>query len=592
MSDSAKRYGIDPVWLGAMPAESRALFKEVLGRLDIMRDEMARLWADKMALAERVTRLEEKETWAEDKHEPKQKEDEGMEAQLTQRTTVTGTTKSTRHRRAQAGPACERVHDFQALTAAAMDACCPVSGGGHRRLQASCDLPATCPSVACAAVFVPYMQDCATMVAATPGVPVEDFQTFAASCEELQAGSSMMLPATQVLQFRILVNTEGTAQAGTMFPGGQNGGGGAGYGHPLDPLQPLTPVPPPPSGDVAEGTAVTQYHAVCTSADVASCVPDCTTEHHGYELLATIDGTDTKFSCNIAHGLFSWMGAASEGGYLGSDFASFFSAVVSGAAGSYIVALTGNAGIGTDLAIQPGQDVHISGDPSLATAPSWGSGGFTVGEMGSLSLSYVQIDAGASIIVTSGGLLSLARLALPVSALGTAVVGMSGAGSQLVLEAVTVTERAELGALTGTVTARREGEATVLDPLDLRLPPFFKVLTGPCTTAIVGDQFCVGRWPGGYEPNEDCQILLTGGGGVLGGCPVFDLQGVGSGPSRPDYLTMPDGSRYGEACPTGTTLAAGQTLAWHADGHDQGDDGNGMPHGASTAGGGWQICLL
>jgi len=106
--------------------------------------------------------------------------------------------------------------------------------------------------VECASVFVPYMQDCATMVAATPGVPVEDFQTFAASCEELQAGSSMMLPATQVLQFRILVNTEGTAQAGTMFPDGQNGRRGAGYGHPLDPLQPLPFVPPPPPGDVVE----------------------------------------------------------------------------------------------------------------------------------------------------------------------------------------------------------------------------------------------------------------------------------------------------------------------------------------------------
>jgi hypothetical protein len=44
VSDSAKRYGIDPVWLGAMPAESRALFKEVLGRPDIMRGEMAGLY--------------------------------------------------------------------------------------------------------------------------------------------------------------------------------------------------------------------------------------------------------------------------------------------------------------------------------------------------------------------------------------------------------------------------------------------------------------------------------------------------------------------------------------------------------------------
>ena len=81
----------------------------------------------------------------------------------------------------------------------------------------------------------------------------------------------------------------------------------------------MTPVPPPPpdatSGEDQAG--VTQYHAVCTSADVASCVPPCNAEHHGYELLATIDGTDTKFSCDLAHGLYSWMGAASEGGYRG-----------------------------------------------------------------------------------------------------------------------------------------------------------------------------------------------------------------------------------------------------------------------------------
>ena len=74
-------------------------------------------------------------------------------------------------------------------------------------------------------------------------------------------------------------------------------------------------------------------------------MPPCNAEHHGYELLATIDGTDTKFSCNLAHGLYSWMGAASEGGYLGADAQSFFSAVVSGAAGSYIVTLTEDVAI-------------------------------------------------------------------------------------------------------------------------------------------------------------------------------------------------------------------------------------------------------
>jgi len=104
-------------------------------------------------------------------------------------------------------------------------------------------------------------------------------------------------------------------------------------------------------------------------------VPDCNAEHHGYELLATIEGTDTKFSCNLAHGLYSWMGAASEGGYLGADAQSFFSVVVAGVAGSYIVTLTADAGISTDIMIEPEQVVRISGDPGLAVPPSWAAAG-------------------------------------------------------------------------------------------------------------------------------------------------------------------------------------------------------------------------
>jgi len=119
---------------------------------------------------------------------------------------------STLHRRTQVAPqACARVHDFQALSAAAMDACCPANGGGHRRLQASCALPATCPSAACAAVFVPFMDNCATMLATMPGVPVADFQSFASSCVEMQAGAGEMLQPVAVQMFRVLVNTEGAA---------------------------------------------------------------------------------------------------------------------------------------------------------------------------------------------------------------------------------------------------------------------------------------------------------------------------------------------------------------------------------------------
>ena len=90
----------------------------------------------------------------------------------------------------------------------------------------------------------------------------------------------------------------------------------------------------------------------------------------------------------------------SDGGYLGSDFQAFFSAVVSGAAGVYIGMLVEDAGISTDLTIRPGQDVRISGDPGLAVAPRWGSGGFTVQERGSLFLAYISLDPATVLAAT------------------------------------------------------------------------------------------------------------------------------------------------------------------------------------------------
>ena len=56
--------------------------------------------------------------------------------------------------------------------------------------------------------------------------------------------------------------------------------------------------------------------------------------------------------------------------------------------------LTENQTVSTALTILPGQVVLISGDRALASPPTWGSGGFTVGESGSLSLSYLTL-AGA-----------------------------------------------------------------------------------------------------------------------------------------------------------------------------------------------------
>eukprot|EP01045_Picozoa_sp_COSAG04_P004850 COSAG04_NODE_216_length_19953_cov_85.343558_21_plen_506_part_00 len=125
----------------------------------------------------------------------------------------------------------------------------------------------------------------------------------------------------------------------------------------------------------------------------ADCVPRCNETYHGYQLLLNIGGEDSKMSCQLHHELYSWIGGAvrvvsppccclcplfshtfglsqSDGGYLGSDFQAFFSAVVSGAAGVYVGMLVEDAGISTDLVVTPGQSVSVVGDPSLP-APAW-----------------------------------------------------------------------------------------------------------------------------------------------------------------------------------------------------------------------------
>ena len=85
--------------------------------------------------------------------------------------------------------------------------------------------------------------------------------------------------------------------------------------------------------------------------------------------------------------------------------------MISGAAGAYVLKLMADAAVGTDLTVQPGQTVVVSGDQGLAAAPAWGAGKFSVQQSGSLSLEYVRLDAFGS--VSSSGLPSLPDACLP-----------------------------------------------------------------------------------------------------------------------------------------------------------------------------------
>ena len=320
---------------------------------------------------------------------------------------------------------------------AMLAACCPDgrgAGGQHRReLQGGCTgFPASC-SAECAALFVEYYEGCQGLIAAMPAGEKSEFDSFFRQCSEAAQAAAGMMQPVQVQMYRIRLSTEAGQDQNDMFPGGDSGAG-----------QPVAPVGPAacwsgaytadrccdvangPTGDSScwsgsfdfefccpadtspgaddtgnsESSGIKEYHAECRSAEIATCVPACSADHHGFELLATIDGTDTKFSCNLAHGLYSWMGAASEGGYLGGDGMSFFSAVSSGAAGTYAVVLMASPPVGSTLTVEFGQNVNIVGgtDDQLPwgtclTNPPTGlcNSGFEVKETAKLSLDNMVI---------------------------------------------------------------------------------------------------------------------------------------------------------------------------------------------------------
>eukprot|EP01050_Picozoa_sp_SAG11_P009303 SAG11_NODE_864_length_6839_cov_4.807567_4_plen_343_part_00 len=301
------------------------------------------------------------------------------------------------------------------------------------------------------------------------------------------------------------------------------------------------------------------------------CVPACNATHHGFELLATIDGTDTKFSCNLANHLFSWVGAAALGGFLGTNVQAFVSAVISGAAGTYVLTLMEDADVGTDLVVQPGQNVIISGDAGLVEAPRWGSGGFVVREFGSLLLASVGL-------AISGQRLMMAQFEPE---------------GLLTLDGVVVAHHREAGKLTGTLTMTASGDF-IYEPPELQqmFPGTFTVDSGPCTLTDGGR--CVGRWPSGYRQNEHCDIGVSGF-GVLATCPVWDINP--SDYSGGDHVTIHGTQHSFSDCPAGLELQSDESLTWDSDSAQQGENSTplavkGLAQSVSNLGGGWQICFV
>eukprot|EP01052_Picozoa_sp_SAG31_P022981 SAG31_NODE_1859_length_7052_cov_4.965051_1_plen_1196_part_00 len=268
--------------------------------------------------------------------------------------------------------------------------CCPGGGGsgGHRReLQSDhgcAAFPDTC-SVGCSAIYNDFYEDChESIITSMPAAEQAEFDNFYGDCTEVaQQAAAVLEGASPAMIFHVVVVDQEAEQQAAM----SNGGSGSGTSQ-FGPVN----LPPAPASPSDGAVAAQEFRRICTTANLATCVPDCNAVTYGFLLSIEIDGRGTVMTCNVMDMLYAWVGQASLGGYIGQVFAAFFSSVISGASGTYMVKLTGNHTVHTDLTIQPGQVVVINGDRALPQPPTWGSGGFTVGESASLSLGHMQID--------------------------------------------------------------------------------------------------------------------------------------------------------------------------------------------------------
>ena len=308
--------------------------------------------------------------------------------------------------------------------------------------------------------------------------------------------------------------------------------------------------------------------------------------------------------------------------------------------------LTEDASISTDLTIEPGQDVHIIGDPDLSEAPSWGSGGFAVAERAQLLLKNLVLGESSTLeFVGSGGTIRLASLALPSGACFNSLADSMKTREGTTLELLAVTSPGISDSWSSTTTSNGQGAMSYSGTEGL-----FAVVSGPCATSQDGR--CVGRryseqepWPNDDSPNgfgpvaERCEIVVLGA-GTLGPSPLFDTVSYGphnggqfasnsfaarhdavglggascapaecTGNSRPgNSLSCFVSSDFGLADPVapagcyagtsgpppGTMLAVGEVLTWAAKGDFT--YAHNPSYGAATnrgsAHGGWEICFV
>eukprot|EP01052_Picozoa_sp_SAG31_P037566 SAG31_NODE_4871_length_2895_cov_3.380544_1_plen_607_part_01 len=156
------------------------------------------------------------------------------------------------------------------------------------------------------------------------------------------------------------------------------------------------------------------YMASCPPGLPADdCIPVCEEATNGYLLLLNINGEDTKLTCELHHWLYSWVGGAADGGYIGEDVPAFVSAVLSHAGGVFAVTLITSATTGTTVDLVAGQTAQVGvrsdGPSSTVTWTCTGSGAaFQIGAGATLQINQITVSAasGLAFRLDSGSSLS------------------------------------------------------------------------------------------------------------------------------------------------------------------------------------------
>jgi hypothetical protein len=158
---------------------------------------------------------------------------------------------------------------------------------------------------------------------------------------------------------------------------------------------------------------VREFTVVCPEGVVADdCIPKCSADIQGDLLLLNMEGDDTKMTCELHNLIYSWIGGAGDGGFIGYDMVACISSVLSHAAGlfSLILATSASTGIALDLVGGQSARIHsrlIGGPPVVWTYTGSGSA-FLIGAGASLQITDIVVaaESGLAFRIETGASLS------------------------------------------------------------------------------------------------------------------------------------------------------------------------------------------